>query len=75
MMLRQPSYGNKIFPKSFYCCHNLDPHPTVELLMSVTAKANDRLCCDFTEKDISDAPFQIGPLKASGPDGIPARFF
>jgi hypothetical protein len=28
----------------------------------------------FTKKEISDALFQIGPLKALGPDGFPARF-
>jgi hypothetical protein len=28
----------------------------------------------FTEKEISDALFQIGPLKAPGPDGFPTRF-
>jgi hypothetical protein len=36
---------------------------------------NEKLCADFTEKEIGDALFQIGPLKAPGPDGFPARFF
>ena len=27
------------------------------------------------DKDISDSLFQIGPLKAPGKDGFPARFF
>ena len=34
-----------------------------------------RLCAPFDDKEISDALFQIGPLKAPGPDGLPARFF
>ena len=29
----------------------------------------------FTEKEISDALFQISPIKAPGPDGFPARFY
>jgi hypothetical protein len=29
----------------------------------------------LSEQEISDALFQIGPLKAPGPDGFPARFF
>lgn len=36
---------------------------------------NDALCKPFTDDEISDALFQIGPLKAPGPDGFPARFF
>lgn len=30
---------------------------------------------DFTEREISDALFQIGPLKAPGPDGFHACFY
>jgi hypothetical protein len=40
----------------------------------IDAEMNDKLCAPFTEKEISDALFQIGPLKAPGPDGFPARF-
>ena len=36
---------------------------------------NDNLCKDFTDEEISDALFQIGPLKAPGVDGFPARFY
>ena len=36
---------------------------------------NLQLCKEFTDEEISDALFQIGPLKAPGPDGFPARFF
>jgi hypothetical protein len=35
---------------------------------------NERLCEGFSEKEISDALFLIGPLKAPGPDGFPAHF-
>jgi hypothetical protein len=33
------------------------------------------LCKEFSDEEISDALFQIGPLKAPGPDGMPTRFF
>lgn len=41
----------------------------------VTDEDNVKLCAPFTDKEIADALFQIGPLKAPGPDGYPARFF
>lgn len=36
---------------------------------------NELLCKPFTDVEISDALFQISPLKAPGPDGFPTRFF
>jgi hypothetical protein len=36
---------------------------------------NDQLCTEFSDEEISDALFQIGPIKAPGPDGFPARFY
>jgi hypothetical protein len=41
----------------------------------VTDEMNTQLCREFTEKENSDALFQMGPLKAPGPDDFPARFF
>lgn len=41
----------------------------------VTDIMNDGLCSDFSDKEIADALFQIGPLKAPGPDGFLARMF
>jgi hypothetical protein len=41
----------------------------------VSDETKEKLCDEFTEKEISDALFQIVPLKAPGPDGFPARFF
>jgi hypothetical protein len=41
----------------------------------VSAEMNERLCQEFSDEEISDALFQIGTLKAPGPDGFPAHFF
>jgi hypothetical protein len=54
---------------------DIDPTIIIDLLQPCVDNAvNDRLCAPFSEKEISDALFQIGPLKAPGPDGFPARF-
>jgi hypothetical protein len=36
---------------------------------------NHDLCRDFSDEEIGDALFQIGPLKAPVVDGFPARFY
>jgi hypothetical protein len=41
----------------------------------VDPEMNKRLTKEFSDDEISDALFQIGPLKAPGVDGFPARFF
>jgi hypothetical protein len=41
----------------------------------VDSSMNDNLCKAFTEKEIVDAMFQMGPLKVPGPDEFPARFY
>jgi hypothetical protein len=41
----------------------------------ISEEANVSLCREFSEDEISNALFQIGPLKALGPDGFPTRFF
>lgn len=54
----------------------VDPKVIVDCMNErVTGVMNESLLKDFTTKEVSDAHFQIGPLKAPGPDGFPARFF
>ena len=51
----------------------LTPKVVLECVTSkVTRGMNDVLCAPFSEPEVSDALFQIGPLKAPGTDGFPA---
>lgn len=43
--------------------------------VQVMEEMNALLCKEFTEQEVSDTLFQIGPLKAPGPDGILSMFF
>ncbi|XP_071680546.1 uncharacterized protein [Lolium perenne] len=54
---------------------NVDPNIIIEEVQHcVDDHMNDGLCKHFSEEEISDALFQIGPLKAPGPDGFPTHF-
>jgi len=54
----------------------LEPEELVNLVEAkVTDEMNLSLCKPYSDEETSDALFQIGPLKAPGPDGFPARFF
>ena len=67
---------NSFFKQLYSCDASVDPSHIISLVKPrVTDDMNDDLCKPFTEKEISDALFQMGPLKAPGPDGFPARFF
>ena len=68
--------ANSYFHDIFTADPTLNAAPILELINPVvTEEDNTKLCAPFTDKEISDALFQIGPLKAPGPDGFPARFF
>jgi hypothetical protein len=54
----------------------VDPQGIMHLFQpTVSQDMNDNMCKAFTDEEIGDALFQMGPLKALGPDGFPARFF
>jgi hypothetical protein len=54
---------------------NVDPSIITDHLQAcVDDQMNEALTAPFSEREIGDALFQIGPLKAPGPDGFPARF-
>jgi hypothetical protein len=41
----------------------------------ISKEMNAGLCKEFSDEEIGDALFQIGPLKAPRPDGMPRLFF
>lgn len=64
------------FSELFQKDDQVDPNVVVDLFESaITSEMNDNLCKPYNAKEISDALFQIGTLKASGTDGFHARFF
>ena len=64
------------FENLFTSNENVDPQEIVDLLDPiVTSQANAALCNEYIDEEIGTALFQIGPLKAPGPDGLPSRFF
>jgi hypothetical protein len=56
--------------------NEVNPRQVLSLVEpKVTQEMNEGLTEAFSDKEISDALFQMGPLKALGPDGFPARFY
>lgn len=54
----------------------MSPNEVIDLMTErVDENMNSALTKQVTPEEVSDAFFQIGPLKAPGPDGFPARFF
>ena len=52
------------FKNIFTSVPSVDPSPIINLVQSVIDEdTNASLCADFTEKEISDALFQIGPVR------------
>jgi hypothetical protein len=65
-------YFNSLYARD----DHLNPQEIIDLFDTrVTDEVNEELCRPFTDEEIGNALFQIGPLKAPGPDGLPARFF
>jgi hypothetical protein len=56
--------------------HEVNPHQVLSLVeLRVSQGMHEELSKEFLDKEISDALFQMGPLKAPGPDVFPVRFY
>jgi hypothetical protein len=67
---------NSFFKELFTRDLSLNANDVSQLIENkVTEQMNNVLTRDFNDEEISNALFQIRPLKAHGPDGFPARFF
>jgi hypothetical protein len=67
--------ATEFFQELYTRDENIDPSIITDLIQQcVDDDMNISLCAPFSDKEISDALFQIGPLKAPGPDGFPACF-
>jgi hypothetical protein len=68
--------ATKFFKDLYTAYPSVCPQEVLQLFHPLINDAmNTELCKDFLKEVISDALFQIGPLKALGPDEFPARFF
>jgi hypothetical protein len=67
--------ADTFFKSLFLKDSSINPDEVVDLFEpKVTDNLNDELCKPYSPEEIADALFQIGPLKAPGPDGLPAFF-
>jgi hypothetical protein len=64
------------FKSLYYVDREVDADELLSMLhRSISEDMNQSLCREFSDEEVGDALFQIGPIKAPGPDGLPGRFF
>lgn len=68
--------ATEYFKNLFSADSTLDHSKVTRLIhQKVSPDMNEGLCKDFSDEEIANAIFQIGPIKAPGPDGFPASFY
>jgi hypothetical protein len=56
--------------------HDINADDLISLLhQPITKEMNKTLCREFSDEEVGDTLFQIGPVKALGPDGLSGCFF
>lgn len=64
------------FSKLYKAQDARDMEPALSVIdKCVTPEMNDKLLCSVTDEEIKVATFQLGDLKAPGPEGFPGMFF
>jgi hypothetical protein len=56
--------------------HDINADDLISLLYQpIIEEMNKTLCIEFSDEEVGDALFQIGPVKAPGPNGLTGCFF
>lgn len=68
--------ANSFFKDLYTKDSSICPDDLINLIhATISPEINESLCKEFSDEEIGNALFQIGPLKAPGLDGMPGRFF
>jgi hypothetical protein len=68
--------ATKFFTDLYTADEHVQPDIITDYVQAqITREMNEKLCAAYSDEEIGNALFQIGPLKAPGKDGFPARFY